>query len=228
MSIQNKWGRPPNSKVVAYYHRRVAEIVEEKFTQSGKSWQEFVWNDEFALSERDFQSIEDELLATGVRFEMSAQISIDEAPEKYQLPAADETLDDVAPDQLGRRLAGGGDNVFQAEKDILGTARFIGNVDAVMDYLTNGVPANTVAIIDDSGGTLTAPILENFAAVVCKGGSVRSHLGILTREYQIPCLMNAEVRGLKEGDEVQVEYSVPAKTPYEEDATGRARVWKLP
>jgi signal transduction protein with GAF and PtsI domain len=98
-----------------------------------------------------------------------------------------------------------------------------------MDMLTDGVPPDTVAIIDDSGGTLTAPILEEFTAVVCKGGSVRSHLGILTREYQIPCLMNAQVAGLAEGDRVQVEYSVPAKVSYsaEEEGQGHARVWKL-
>jgi signal transduction protein with GAF and PtsI domain len=125
-------------------------------------------------------------------------------------------------------VVGGGDNVFKAN-DVTGVARFISDVDRVMDMLTDGVPPDTVAIIDDSGGTLTAPILEKFTAVVCKGGSVRSHLGILTRGYQIPCLMNAQVAGLAEGDRVQVEYSVPAKIPYsdEEEGQGHARVWKL-
>ena len=42
---------------------------------------------------------------------------------------------------------------------------------------------------------LTAPIIEQFAGVICAGGSVRSHLGILSREYGIPCLMNARVSG---------------------------------
>ena len=69
-------------------------------------------------------------------------------------------------------MVGGGDNVFKAG-DLTGIARFISDVDRVMDMLTEGVPPDTVAIIDDSGGTLTAPILEEFTAVVCKGGSVR-------------------------------------------------------
>ena len=34
------------------------------------------------------------------------------------------------------------------------------------------------------------------------GGTVRSHLGILTREYNVPCLMAAELDGLADGDEV--------------------------
>jgi phosphohistidine swiveling domain-containing protein len=119
--------------------------------------------------------------------------------------------------------------VFQTPGDVTGIARFISKVETVLAMLQDGVPPGTVAIIDDSGGTLTAPILEGFKAVVCKGGSVRSHLGILTREYRIPCLMASEVRGLKDGDRVQVEYSVAAKMPYERDAAqGRARVWRLP
>ena len=97
--------------------------------------------------------------------------------------------------------------------------------------LTGGVPENTVAIIDDSGGTLTAPILGDFTAVVCMGGTVRSHLGILTREYNVPCLMNAELDGLADGDEVIVEYSKPAADAYadadDRGATHRARIIKL-
>ena len=88
--------------------------------------------------------------------------------------------------------------------------------------LTEGVPENTIAIIDDSGGTLTAPILGDFTAVVCLGGTVRSHLGILTREYNVPCLMNATLDGLADGDEVTVEYSKPAADAYADaDAGGR-------
>jgi hypothetical protein len=93
--------------------------------------------------------------------------------------------------------------------------------------LTEGVPDETVAIIDDSGGTLTAPILEGFTAVVCKGGTIRSHLGILTREYRIPCLMAAELGGISDGDRVEVEYTAKAVSPYDTEGNVRAHVWKL-
>jgi signal transduction protein with GAF and PtsI domain len=97
-----------------------------------------------------------------------------------------------------------------------------------MDMLVNGVPENTIAVIDDSGGTLTAPILEGFAGVVCMGGTIRSHLGILTREYNIPCLMAADLDGLQEGDTVLVEYSKPAADAYaERDAAARPRIIKV-
>jgi hypothetical protein len=57
------------------------------------------------------------------------------------------------------------------------------------------------------------------------GGTVRSHLGILTREYNVPCLMNATVDGLADGDEVTVEYSKPAADAYADaDAAADHRV----
>ena len=86
--------------------------------------------------------------------------------------------------------------MFSAKADVTGTARYVSDVENVMEMLTDGVPEGTIAIIDDSGGTLTAPILGDFTAVVCMGGTVRSHLGILTREYDVPCLMAATLDGL--------------------------------
>src|SRR3979490_2430504 len=98
-----------------------------------------------------------------------------------------------------------------------------------MQSLTDGVAPDTIAIIDDSGGTLTAPILEHFKGVICAGGTTRSHLGILTREYGIPCLMNAKVSGIREGDRVELEVSGPAKTTeeYQRGVENTVRVWKL-
>jgi signal transduction protein with GAF and PtsI domain len=98
-----------------------------------------------------------------------------------------------------------------------------------MEMLTEGVPPNTIAVIDDSGGTLTAPILGDFAGVLCMGGTTRSHLGILTREYGIPCLMAVELDGLSDGDSVVVEYASKAADAYADPETAaaqRARIIK--
>ena len=65
--------------------------------------------------------------------------------------------------------------------------------------------------------------------VVCMGGTIRSHLGILTREFGVPCLMAATLDGLKDGDSVSVEYSKPAADAYanaETAAAQRARIIK--
>jgi len=222
-----KWGNQPQTVAVTFFHRRVRELVQERLAASGKRWEEVVWDDSMALRREDFEGIEAELLATGHRFDFSARISLDETPDKYKAIATDGAGGDLERDEQGRAIVGSGDNVFKVDEDVTGTARFISTIETVMDMLDEGVPEDTVAIIDDSGGTLTAPILEGFKAVVCKGGTIRSHLGILTREYQIPCLMAAEVSGLSDGDQVQVEYTAQPVSPYAKDEQVRARVWKL-
>ena len=106
-----KWGSPPQSRTVAFYHRRVGELVQEKLKASGLTWEEAVSRNDLELTREDLQSLEDELLATGVRFEMSADISKHESPDKYQTAEAGEfTL--AAADEQGRIVVGGGDNVF--------------------------------------------------------------------------------------------------------------------
>ena len=62
------------------------------------------------------------------------------------------------------------------------------------------------------------------------GGTIRSHLGILTREYGVPCLMAAKLEGLQDGDHVVVEYSKPAADAYADAdaaAAERPRIIKV-
>jgi hypothetical protein len=177
----------------------------------------------FELTREDFEKVEADLLATGYRFEMSAVVSLQEEPGKYKPVEAPAESGANETDDQGRPILGSGHNVFRAEEDVSGTARFISKVETVMEMLTDGVPDDTIAIIDDSGGTLTAPILGDFAGVVCMGGTTRSHLGILTREYGVPCLMAAQLDGLREGDKVTVEYSKAAADAYADADTAAAR-----
>lgn len=224
--LDDKWGKEAMTPTVEFFHAAIRRVVAERFAASGKTWQEAVVDPELELTREDFAKIEQELLATGYRFETSAQISIVEEPEKYKPLAVVGDSGQQGKDEQGRTVVGTGDNVFKAA-DLTGTARFVGTVDIVMDMLVNGVPEGTIAVIDDSGGTLTAPILENFAGVICMGGTIRSHLGILTREYGIPCLMAAELDGLVDGDQIHVEYSKPAADAYaERDDAARARIVK--
>lgn len=227
MPYVDKWASGPRTRTVAFFHGRVAEVFAERVARSGRCWEDAVYHPELALTKADFEAVEAELLATGYRFESSAGISLAESPDNYKPVARRQAGDPLEVDTDGRPIVGRGDNVFHTAEDSVGTVRFISDVDTVMEMLAGGVPANTVAAIDDAGGTLTAPILQEFAGVLCKGGTVRSHLGILTREYRIPCLMAVELKGLADGDTVQIETSAPAHSPYDTDATApRARVWK--
>jgi hypothetical protein len=227
-AIPDKWGGEAMNPTVEFFHSAIRKVVAERLAASGKTWEEAVVDPSLELTREDFVRIEADMLATGYRFEASAQVSAVEEPDKYKPEAAIADTGQQPRDEQGRLVVGTGDNVFQTKGDVTGTARLISTVDVVMDMLVNGVPENTIAVIDDSGGTLTAPILEGFAGVVCMGGTIRSHLGILTREYNIPCLMAADLDGLQEGDTVLVEYSKPAADAYaERDAAARPRIIKV-
>ena len=224
------WARESETPVVENYHAAIRALVAERFAASGKSWEQAVRDGDLEPSAEDLEKIEAALLATGYKFDVSATISLKEEPDKYKPLAGIANTGENESDEQGRPIVGTGDNVFKAAADVTGTARYVSDVEKVMEMLTGGVPENTVAIIDDSGGTLTAPILGDFKAVVCMGGTVRSHLGILTREYNVPCLMNAQLDGLADGDEVTVEYSKPAADAYADAASAsadRARIIKL-
>lgn len=225
--LEDKWGKAAMSPTVEHFHSAVRALVAERFAASGKTWEEAVHDPAFELTAEDFVAIEKSLLDTGYKYDTSAHVSLVESPEKYKPLATVTDSGNQGTDEQGRKVLGTGDNVFSAQ-DLTGIARFVGTVEVVMEMLLEGVPENTIAIIDDSGGTLTAPILEGFKGVICMGGTTRSHLGILTREYNIPCLMSAELDGLVDGDEIFVEYSKPATNAYaERDESARVRISKI-
>lgn len=240
----DKYGNESPSPVVATFHATLHEIVRQRLEESGKSWKDFVLGDaDTLLTKADFEAVDSALVDAGHRYDWSAGISQKERPDAYK-PASGTSDEDLltfcfehpeAPvaeaDEQGRELRGVGDNVVRYPTDTTGTARYVRSIERVLKWLEEGVPENTVAVIDDSGGTLTAPILEQFTAVICAGGTVRSHLGILTREYGIPCVMNAKVNGIMEGDTVMIESTARAKTAEDYQAqTARevtANVWRV-
>ncbi|MDN5863303.1 MAG: hypothetical protein L0H19_07635 [Salinisphaera sp.] len=238
----DKWGGQIPSPVVEAFHGAIRELVRERAQTAGGAWKEVVFGSlQQSFTADDFHAVEQQLLDAGHRFEWSAAISPQERPEAYQ-PAAGVSDADLATfcfqhpeaptaqaDDHGREQRGCGDNVVPYEQNLTGTARYIRSSARVLQWLSDGVPDNTIAVIDDSGGTLTAPILEQFKGVICAGGTVRSLLGILTREYGIPCLMNAKVDGIMEGDTVCIEVSAKAKTAedYQAQREVTARVWRM-
>lgn len=237
----DKYADGEGPPIVDAFHSALKDLVRRKLDESQVSWDEFVFGRAFDLiTAREIEAVEKRLLATGYRYTVSAMISQRERPDAYKPLAGsgdpakfsfEHAEARTAPaDAQGREARGQGDNVVQYAQNTSGVARYFRNSDQVMHCLSAGVDAETIAIIDDSGGTLTAPILEKFKGVICAGGTVRSHLGILTREYGIPCLMNAKISGIREGDRVEIETSGPAKTGemYQRNEELSVRVWKLP
>lgn len=240
-SDTNKYDDGEGPTIVEAYHSAIKDLVRRRLDERQCAWSDFVFDASYELiTIEDMKAVEAELLASGYRFTSSAMISALERPDAYQpIPGSEGDPDEFSfehpeaktavADEEGRELCGQGDNVVEHPTNIKGTARYFRSIKDVGDALAAGVPKGTIAVIDDSGGTLTAPILEQFDGVICAGGTVRSHLGILTREYGIPCLMNSKVRNIRNGDRVELEVSAPAKTTeaYQSGIDMSVRIWKL-
>jgi hypothetical protein len=214
----------------ARFNAAVRELAARRFAATGADWKDVVFDRQFDLfSLSDARAIEQETLESGYRFDFSATVSLESEPEKYKQPerAAAGFTGGAAVD--GQRQVGVGDNVVRKTETVAGPVAQISKIEQVMAYLADGVPPGTIAVIDDSGGTLTAPILEGFAGVICLGGTVRSHLGILAREYDVPTLMNCKIESLADGDQVEIEVTAapPAADAYETGDTGHARIWTI-
>src|SRR4051794_41699130 len=65
------------------------------------------------------------------------------------------------------------------------------DVIALMDSGAEGV----VAVVQDAGATFLAPLFYDLTAVLCTSGTPRSHIGIVSREFQVPCVMSLVLEG---------------------------------
>ena len=235
------YAKPPASPLVeatlALLHQSVRRKFEAHLASGGAGFGDFAFAGAGCdVTKADVEAVEAALLESGHRFDWSAAISVAERPDAYKGGASDEDfMFDHAEavtqdaDGDGRTRCGQGDNVVRHDANVSGIARYIRSNDRVLSYLSEGVPPGTIAIIDDSGGTLTAPIIDQFAGILCAGGTVRSHLGILSREFGIPCFMNAKLSGIRDGDRVEMEASADARTTedYQTGTERTGRVWRL-
>lgn len=75
----------------------------------------------------------------------------------------------------------------------------------LMDTGAEGV----VVVVRDAGATFLSPIFHELAGVVCTGGTPRSHIGIVSREFQVPCVMGLQFSAAEpaDGDEVELDCS---------------------
>ena len=237
----DRYGVAEALPLVEAVHSQLRAIVRRKLDEHGHDWSSFVFGAADSLvNGEEIEAIERKIAATGHRLQWSAMISVVERPDLY---VATEGFDDdlstfsfehpeavvAPPDSAAREQRGIGDNVVRRATNLVGTARYVRTSQQVIAFMKDGVPPGTIAVIDDSGGTLTAPILEGFAGVICAGGTVRSHLGILTREYGIPCLMNARISGIRDGDRVEIETTAEARTAgsYQRGEEMPARIWRI-
>lgn len=105
---------------------------------------------------------------------------------------------------------GRGDKVFDSPP-VCGTLRMMNDAQdvlALMEDFDAGVATNVIVLVRDAGATFLAPLYHDLAGVICTAGTLRSHIGIVTREFQVPCAMGCGFDEVPtDGTEVELDCS---------------------
>lgn len=218
-----KWALPSVSALSGSMQAKIQNRIQENFGKLGAdvSFAEAASARTMELlSKEDVDTVSGQVVtafmeAEGRKLLSGSEIAVDENPELYVLrsdwAAAQEGRTDLS--DLPAGAIGRGDNVFR-HADVEGEVLVLREVSEITRLIEEGVPEGVIAIIDDSGGTMTAPILPEFEAVLCRAGTVRSHLAIIAREFEVPVLMGTVfTREPVNGERLRVRYSMDAQNP---------------
>jgi len=107
---------------------------------------------------------------------------------------------------LAMQEIGTGEKVFD-HAAVRGRWKVMEGPSDVLDLMDSGADG-VIALVRDAGATFLAPIFHELAGVVCSGGTSRSHIGIVSREFQVPCIMACQIGEVPaDGTEVEVDCS---------------------
>jgi signal transduction protein with GAF and PtsI domain len=101
------------------------------------------------------------------------------------------------------RIVGRGAKVFDAPP-VRGRWKALDGPDEVLELMTTGAEG-VLALVRDAGATFLAPIYHELTGIVCTSGTPRSHIGIVSREFQVPCVMGCVFDEAEPEDGVEVE-----------------------
>lgn len=119
-------------------------------------------------------------------------------------------------------VIGRGDLVFETDP-VEGTARWFREPQDVIDSIDSDLES-TIAVVELGGTTFLGPVLGRLAGIVCMKGSLRSHLGIVSREYDIPCVMALQAdRPIETGERIRLVFS-DVDFPAESGLDGKAAI----
>ena len=89
-----------------------------------------------------------------------------------------------------------GYNAFETNKTATGTVKYLKDPASVMGLIKSGKLGEHILLVRGGTTTFLAPALTMGAiGVITMSGAPESHLGILSREFQIPCVMTAYLTG---------------------------------
>ncbi len=98
---------------------------------------------------------------------------------------------------------GQGTKVFD-HGPVRGRWRMLSGPDDVLELMDSSAEG-VVAVVRDAGATFLTPLYDELTAIVCTGGTPRSHIGIVSREFQLPCVMGAVFAEGEPADGTEVE-----------------------
>ncbi|TNC25708.1 PEP-utilizing enzyme [Amycolatopsis alkalitolerans] len=94
---------------------------------------------------------------------------------------------------MGEVLAEGY-NVFDTAKSPSGTVKYLSSPSDVIQLIQSGNLKEHILLVRGGTTTFLAPALSMGAiGVITMSGAPESHLGILSREFQTPCVMTAHL-----------------------------------
>jgi signal transduction protein with GAF and PtsI domain len=108
------------------------------------------------------------------------------------------------------RELGSGAKVFD-HGPVQGTLRVLAGPDDVLELMDTGAEG-IIALVRDAGATFLAPVYHELTGVICTSGTVRSHIGIVSREFQVPCIMGASFPDGEPADGTAVELDCSGDT----------------
>lgn len=106
------------------------------------------------------------------------------------------------------KLIGTGIKAFTSANGATGQIRFLDSPDEVLDFI-DGPDVETTVVISRGGTTtfMSPALMAGVAGLITLQGAPESHLGILSREFGIPCVMSTR---FSEGVQTARGETIPA------------------
>lgn len=96
-----------------------------------------------------------------------------------------------------------GYNAFETTKQVSGTVKYLKDPASVMALIKSGKLQDHILLVRGGTTTFLAPALSmGCIGIITMSGAPESHLGILSREFQTPCVMTAYLTGSESRYEV--------------------------
>jgi phosphohistidine swiveling domain-containing protein len=77
--------------------------------------------------------------------------------------------------------------------DVEGVLHTANEIAEVFALLKSDDLAETIIVTDTPSATVVVPLLARVRGVICRSGGLTSHLAIVCREFELPCIVAAEL-----------------------------------